>query len=58
MLLIREYFEDNGNEVNNKGYIDIIKTNENMRLITLNIKGYRIRDNNIIKEMRESIRKY
>ena len=58
MPLIREYFENNGNKVNSKGYTDVIKTNENMRIITLNVKGCRMRDNNRIKEIRESIRKY
>ena len=58
MPLIREHFEDNGNEIKNKGHVDTTKTNENMRIITLNVKGCRMRNNNRIKEMRESIGKH
>ena len=28
ILLINEYFESNVHKINNKGYVDIIKTNE------------------------------
>ena len=56
--LIREYFEDNRYEIKNKEYVDKIKINENIRIITLNVKGYRLRSNNRIKETRESIEKY
>ena len=58
MPLIREYFEDNGNAINSKGCVDAMKTTENMRIITLNVKGCRMRNNDRIKEMRESIGKH
>ena len=58
MPLISEYFENNIHKINNKRYANIIKTSENMRVITLNAKGYRMRENKRIKEMRESIEKY
>ena len=55
--LIREYFIDNGSEINNKGYVDSNKRNENMRILTLNIKGCRMKNKNRINELRESIEK-
>ena len=58
MPLIRECFEDNGNVIKSKGHVDVMKTNENMRIITLNVKGCRIRNNDRIKEMRKSIGKH
>ena len=57
MPLINEYFESKGNQTKNKGHVDATKTNESMRVITLNVKGCRMQDNNRIKEMRESIEK-
>ena len=56
--LIREYFIDNGSEINNQRYVDNMKRIENMRIMTLNIKGCRMKNQNRIKEMRESIEKH
>jgi len=55
---IRDYFIDNGKEIQNEGYIDEIKRIENMRIITLNIKGCRMKNQDRITEIRESMQKY
>ena len=58
MPLIRECFEDNGNVIKSKEHVDVMKATENMRIITLNVKGCRIKNNDRITEMRESIEKH
>ena len=53
--LIRDYFIDNGSEIKNQGYVNNTKRLENMRIITLNIKGCRMNNKHRIEEIRESI---
>jgi len=54
---IREYFIEYGNEIRNKGFVDKIKMTENMRILSLNIKGCRLNNNQRIREIREAMEK-
>ena len=55
---IRDYFIEYGNAIRNRGYVDKVKLKENMRIVTLNIKGCQMKSNQRIREIRESIEKH
>ena len=54
---IRDYFEEEDN-VNNKGYIDSIKIEGNIRILALNLNGYRPTDKVKMHQLKQSIQKY
>ena len=60
--IIRDYFEENKYEIKYEikyeSYIDKIKLNGNMRIIAMNIHGYKIGNKERIEMMRISLEKY
>ena len=55
---IKEYFKDNIYEINNKGYIDKDKMQNNLRILTMNIHGCRPEQYERLKAIKEAVTKY
>ena len=54
---ITEYFNHNIYEIKNKGYIDEVKVQDNMRILSMNMHGCRPENYERLKEIKEALKK-
>ena len=57
-LMMNEYTQQNSNQIKWKGYVDEIKSPENIRILTLNPKGINPQDDYKIEILIEACKKY
>ena len=55
---ITDYFYETMCNMKNKGYIDDVKNENNMRILSMNIHGYRLEQNELLKVIKDAMTKY